>query len=128
MPRMLVADADEDTRKFVCRLSRRRLPGVQVVCTDSGLEALDLLSRGEYSVAIVDQDVRYLSGAEVIRRASWRQVRTPLVLLAAGATRALALRARQVGARDLLEKPVSVSQIDAVLHDYVGLRRLRKGS
>jgi len=125
MARILLASADEEVRGFLWRLSRRRVPDAALSCTHSGLEALDLLRRAQYCVGVVDQDLAHLSGLEAIRRARWRGVRTPLVLLAGGATRALALRARQVGAQDLLEKPVLVAQYDAVLRDFVGAHRLQ---
>jgi CheY-like chemotaxis protein len=125
---ILLAGADGDAQGLLCRLARRRVPRVRVVCTSSGPEALDLLARAEYSVAMVDQDLICLSGTEVIRRARCRQIKTPMVLFASGATRVLALRARQVGAQDLLEKPVLVSQVDAVLSDFVGMRRLPEGT
>ena len=127
MLQILLAGRDEYVTGFLCRIIRFRVPQIVSLCTGSGAEALEMLAGGGFSAGIVEQDLSDLCGMEIIRRARWRGMDMPLVLLAGESTRDLAIRAQQVGAQDLLEKPVTVQRIEAVIRDFVLVGRSGSG-
>src|SRR5260370_39204493 len=95
-----------------------RATGAVADQVDTVGEALEYLQTYEYDLVVLDQDLKDLSGTEVIRRLRAQRITTPVLLLTAsscGQSNAAALRA---GADDLLIKPYHndelVARIEAV--------------
>jgi CheY-like chemotaxis protein len=81
---VLVADDNESDRLLtLCHLGRT-LPvelDILVDCARDGVEALDRLRSHTYSLAVIDCDMPYLSGPEVVRAMHAEDLHIPVVLI-----------------------------------------------
>lgn len=102
--KLLFVDDDVDTRDVVG--DTLTLRGYEVVCVDTGAEALARLEHERFDAVISDLNMQGMSGLELCHRVHDAWPNLPLLLLTgflSPETRRAALRA---GAYDVLSKPI----------------------
>ena len=122
-PRLLVVDDDILIRKKL----EAELPGLgyQVESAENGNEALERLERETYDLAVLDQQLENgPSGIEVLQRINDLPDPPEVVFLSAHGSVATAVQAMKLGARDFVEKPYDLEQLDLALKRAGELRRL----
>lgn len=109
-PRLLLVDDEEI---FVRGLGRElsRL-GWQVQTADNTESALRALQQNEFDALVLDQQLPGANGIELLSELSRVLVRPVAVLLSGYLNVATTVRAIQGGASDVLEKPVSATELD----------------
>ncbi|NLG35058.1 MAG: sigma-54-dependent Fis family transcriptional regulator, partial [Lentisphaerae bacterium] len=111
---VLVVDDDTLMREFVVEtLTRER---IEVVQASNGIQARNLLQQREFDMAFVDIKMPGLSGMELLRWKSEKEVPTLTVIVTAFGTVEQAVEAMQLGAIDFLMKPFSPEQVELVLN------------
>ncbi len=101
---LLVEDDEDDffiTRSF---LDRAESTACALTWRDGYEEGLREALSGRYDVCLVDYRLGPMSGLDLIRAASERGARTPMILLTGQGDRALDMQAMQAGAADYLVK------------------------
>lgn len=110
-PRVLVAD-DNRTNLMILRkiLERARY---EVDTADNGNQALEMLQRHRYKVAVLDMHMPGRDGVEVMReyRFSRHGARTPVIMLTANATIDAKVESADAGADAYLTKPATASDV-----------------
>ncbi|HEY0467990.1 MAG TPA: sigma-54 dependent transcriptional regulator [Polyangiaceae bacterium] len=121
-PRLLLVDDEEI---FVRGLSRElsRL-GWQVQTADNAEGALRALRQHEFEALLLDQGLPGASGVEVLGELDRVLARPVAILLSGHLSVATTVRAIQGGASDVLEKPVSASELDARLRRLLEARNV----
>ncbi|MEI9951253.1 MAG: sigma-54 dependent transcriptional regulator [Pseudomonadota bacterium] len=115
-PRLLLVDDEEAfARALSGELSRL---GWHVQTADNAESALRALRQGEFDALVLDQELPGPNGARVLSELERVLARPVALLLSGPLSVATTVRAIQGGANDVLEKPVSASELD------VRLRRL----
>ena len=112
-PTVLVADDDEDLRGALTELVSHSLP-CRVIAARDGVEALAALRAGGVDVAVIDQRMPGLTGAEVIRAARAEGIATRFVLITAAVN--VAQLAGELGLDPWLGKPFGLDALIATLH------------
>jgi DNA-binding response OmpR family regulator len=122
MPNILLV---EDNLSL-CEVIQRDLKndGFAVEAVQSGLVALERLTRQDYDAVILDWMLPDIDGLEILRRLQARQVSAPVLMLTARAEEADRVIGLEVGADDYLTKPFSMRELVACLHAL--LRRVEK--
>lgn len=124
-PRLLITDDDRDLRETVAGVFRSR--GFETLEAADGEEALDLVSRHEVHLLLLDMHMPRLSGLETIRRL--RTLELPLafpwILISAALDDEIVAQARAAAAFSVLAKPLrlpeltgAVSQALAQVYDW----------
>ena len=118
--RLLIVD-DEPTIRFALSryLSRR---GFEVDATGEDGEARALMSACSYDFALLDLRLGGSGGYEgfaLVRFLRERAPGTKIALLTAYGSPEVANEARRCGANMLIEKPVSLQEIDRILREHV---------
>ncbi len=105
----------------------RELPqtGCTVTAVPSGEEALDILSRREFDVVLLDLKMPGLGGVETLRRLRSTGVAAEVVILTGHPDVDTAIEAMKLGAYDYLTKPFKLSEVEAVLRRAAEKRQLR---
>jgi PAS domain S-box-containing protein len=125
--RVLAVDDREENLEALEALLRR--DGLAVDVARSGSDALELLLRNEYAVALVDVQMPEMSGFELAKlmRGSERTKHVPIIFVTAGAVDAGAVaEGYESGAVDVLFKPVEPFVLRSKVRVFVELHRQKR--
>lgn len=102
------------------------LRGFEVVCVNSGADALVALDGGEFDIVVSDINMPGMSGIEFCRLAhtSWPQL--PVVLITAFGSMETAVSAIRAGAYDFISKPVQIPELLLTLARALEHRQLKE--
>ncbi len=119
--RMLVVDDEPDLRElYVLTLLRE---GWQADEAGSVAQALELLGRQEYEVAIVDMRLPDGEGLDILGWAQAQRRGERIIVATAYGSAASAVQALKLGAFDYLTKPVELTQLRQVVRSALGHRQ-----
>jgi diguanylate cyclase (GGDEF)-like protein len=125
-PRILIVDDISDNRTVLLRRFERR--GFEVVETDSGLKALDLIESQEFDVVLLDVMMPEIDGIETLKRI--RSTRSPselpVIMVTAKSESENVVDALGFGANDYVTKPVDFAVALARVNTQVGRRQAEK--
>jgi DNA-binding response OmpR family regulator len=108
-PSILVVDDEPDICANLCDILTEF--GYHVDTATNGINALKLLDRGHYDVALLDLKMPGMSGVEVYREIKRRSSDTIAVIISAYASTASAHEALETGAWRILAKPVDLALV-----------------
>ena len=100
--RLLVVDDDRAIRKLLERIARRA--GFEVDGAKDGLEALEMLDRAEYDIALIDLMMPRLSGYELVQLIGTRE-RRPVLIVATALTNGDCASVDDTLVREVIRKP-----------------------
>src|SRR3954469_6938353 len=124
--RILTGDDISDNRTVLLRRFERR--GFEVVETDSGLKALDLIASQEFDVILLDVMMPEIDGIETLKRI--RSTRSPselpVIMVTAKSESENVVDALGFGANDYVTKPVDFAVALARVNTQIGRRRAEK--
>lgn len=106
---VLVVDDEGAFRSTLLRRLGRR--GVNAVGAESGLEALDILSRWDIDVVVLDMKMPGMNGMEVLERVKRGHPGVEVVLLTGHMDREAARAAMEGGAFDYMLKPIAIEEL-----------------
>ncbi len=121
---LLLVDDDEE---FLDTLVRRfRRCGFNVDHASDGQQALDLATRRDFDVAVVDMMMPGLSGLELLKIFKESNVECEVIFLTGQGTVATAVEAMKLEAFDYLAKPFPLKELEAVVLRAGERRQLRR--
>ena len=109
MARILIVEDDADLSAVLDDCLRHE--GYATGLAGTGVEALDLLSRGEYDVMLLDRDLPVLSGDEVMRTADRLRIPVRTLMLTAAGSIEDRVHGLDLGADDYLPKPFAYPEL-----------------
>jgi CheY-like chemotaxis protein len=113
MRRILVVDDESTIRLALSRFLRTR--GFEVEAADSGIAAMELLSRERFSLMLCDLRMPGMTGLEVVPRALSIDHDLGIIMLTAVNDASSATEALTSGAFDYLTKPVELPDLQAAV-------------
>jgi two-component system, sensor histidine kinase and response regulator len=118
--RVLVVDDNVVNQEFAAEAVRRL--GHVVTTAESGVEALDILSKRTFDVVLLDVQMPGLDGLEVARRfrSMARGTRTPVVAVTAHTAREDRDRCAEAGFDAVLTKPATQATLGTIIRDVTG--------
>jgi two-component system, cell cycle response regulator len=122
MDTILLVEDDRFFREMFSNLLRAE--GYQVETASCGIEGLDMLANGQYSLVITDLVMPDISGLEIL---SWVRESHPMVdviMVTGNANLESAIYALKHGARDYLVKPVNPDEFKHSVAQCIQQRRL----
>ena len=108
--RLLIADDEEHTRSALVRAFQ--LKGYTCRGAADGQEALDILSREDYDLLLLDLRMPNIDGIQVMKTARERHPHLIVIILTAHASMESAITAVKAGAADYLTKPQSINDLE----------------
>jgi CheY-like chemotaxis protein len=111
-PHILVADDDPQMRRLIRSILER--DGYRVTEASDGLDALESIESGQFSLMMLDIDMPRLDGLGVLEelRTRIKTAGVPVVVLTAR-TDDTEIRVLELGAQDFLSKPVQPQSLQA---------------
>jgi len=110
---ILVADDEESIRWVLGKALSKQ--GYQVDLAANGSEALNLLRRNRYDLAVLDIKMPSISGLELLGRVQEEQPQVLVVIMTAESTMKNAVEAMKNGAYDYITKPFDLDALDAII-------------
>lgn len=111
--RILVADDEESMRWVLSKALKKK--GFSVDLAGDGDEALALIRKNSYELAILDIKMPGLSGLELLDRVREQESELLVVIMTAEASMKNAVEAMKRGAYDYITKPFDLDVIDAIV-------------
>jgi DNA-binding NtrC family response regulator len=122
--RLLVLEDDPPLSDVLCE-SLRDL-GHQAMAARTMAEALHLLERNDFEVALLDLMLPDGSGLDVLRRMVEETLPTEAIVLTGHASIGTALQAMKLGAYDYQTKPASIEELEVLVEKAADKARLRQ--
>ena len=113
IPNLLVTDDDLAFRQVVCEGLRRR--GFCVTEAGDGQEAIDVISRSNVHMVLIDVHMPRVTGLEVIRHLHQHPQSPPCVLMSAELNDEIRREAERMRAYQVLSKPIRLVQLTDVI-------------
>lgn len=123
-PRVLVVDDEEGIRDLLDDALTGW--GYQVSTAGGGGEALGLVTRQVFAVALVDLFLPEMDGLELLRELKRHDQAVDVVMMTGHATVGTAIEALKAGAYDYLEKPLSLDELQTLMGRLVEHRFLHR--
>ena len=125
--KILLLEDNDDVRKLLTFMKRL---GYKVFEAATGLEAIDLASRVQPDLIMVDLRLPEMNGVEATVRlkANPSNRDTPLLVITASGAGIDTRRALDAGAAEILHKPIDVTTLSSVLRRYLSPRSTTRRS
>ena len=117
-PRVLVVDDDDGARRHLVRGLTRQ--GFVATPAEGGREAMTRLEEEAFEAVVCDLLMPEVDGLDVLRHSRTLPRAPAFVVLTAHGNVGVAVDAMKLGALDFLEKPASLSEIEAALRTALG--------
>jgi len=121
--RLLIVDDEEDMLTGLQRTIERNIPGLEVVTSTRGSEALRLMAAQSFDLALLDVMMPEMNGIALLEKLRAKDPELSVVMMTAFASIDLAVDAIKKGAYDFITKPFDKDTILRVIHK--GLERNR---
>ena len=122
--RVLIIDDERAMREVLQEhLAKEKFEAVAV---GTGNEALEILEKDSFDVAVVDLRLPDIDGIEIITRRREAGDETPFLLITAYASVRTAVNALKAGAADYLIKPIRIPDLVHRIRQLYDLERLRR--
>ncbi len=107
--RILCTDDNRDTRELV--FAMLQTSGHDVICVESGAQALDLLRRAKFDLIVLDNWMPDLTGTELTSAIREFDTTTPILFYSAAAYERDKRAALEAGAQAYLTKPEGIDHL-----------------
>jgi DNA-binding NtrC family response regulator len=121
--RLLIVDDEEDMLTGLQRTIERNIPGLEVVTSTRGSEALRRMAEQSFDLVLLDVMMPEMNGIILLEQLRARDPELSVVMMTAFASIDLAVEAIKKGAYDFITKPFDKDTILRVIHK--GLERNR---
>jgi CheY-like chemotaxis protein len=118
-PVVLVVEDDDSLRHLLRALLRHWHPACDVVLAPDGLAALDAIARRTVQLVITDYNMPKMDGVELTARIKAASPTTRILMISVLASPGLEARARAAGADVVLEKPLKLPKLEAVIRSLL---------
>jgi DNA-binding NtrC family response regulator len=122
---VLIVDDDTEVRGLLAAVLEAD-GGASVAQAESGAEAMSLLGREEFDVAVVDVQLPDHSGIEILRWARGAEIDAELIMLTGHADVETAVQAMRLGAYDFITKPCKNAELREVVAKAAEKKALRR--
>lgn len=117
----LVVDDNKENRKLIDAILNSM--GVQVVCTDNGASAIELLESQEYQLVFLDQMMPEKSGIETLKELRYLKDEyyqtLPIILMTVNTKEEAKKEYGELGFTDCISKPISVNEVKSSLRKWI---------
>lgn len=103
MKKILIVDDEREICTFFSYLLSKK--GYQVTTVQSGREALEIIDRDKFHLALLDLKLPDLDGLTLLRKLKEKNCRCQVIIMTGYSTVKSAITAMQLGALDYIEKP-----------------------
>ena len=127
-PKVSVLVADDEKNLVNVLKEELASAGFEVFTAYNGRDAIKLLEGKKFDVCLLDINMPFMNGVEVLRLASQQEVATEFIVLTADATVSTVIEAMKLGAYDYVVKPCALERIIFLVNKANEKRLMKKES
>ncbi|MFZ3072472.1 MAG: sigma-54 dependent transcriptional regulator [Thermodesulfobacteriota bacterium] len=127
-PKVSVLVADDEKNLVNILKEELASAGFEVFTAYNGKDALKLLEQKKFDVCLLDVNMPFINGVEVLRIAGEQAVPTEFIVLTADATVSTVIEAMKLGAYDYVVKPCALERIIFLVNKANEKRLMKKES
>jgi len=120
--KVLIVEDSTASREFIAS-TIKQIDGAEVVCANSGFDALKLLPRYRFDLIITDINMPDINGLELINfvkmNPNYRE--TPLIIVTGEGRQHDRERGLQLGASEFLIKPLAADHLVSLVRKYLNV-------
>ena len=119
--RALVVE-DSPTMRQLIVLALRKLPGLEVVEANDGVDALKTLASGQVDIVITDINMPIMDGLKLVKRiraADGAYATIPIIIITTEGADEDRVRALALGANTYITKPIQPAQVTAKVRELL---------
>lgn len=117
----LVVDDNKESCKLIDAILSSM--GVEVVCTDNGASAIELLETQEYQLVFMDQMMPEKSGLETVKELRYQEdeyyQKLPIILMTINTKEEAKKEYGEAGFTDCISKPINVNEVKSSLQKWI---------
>lgn len=114
--RVLIVDDERGIRDLLSEVISSE--GHQVLCADSGIEALDRLSSSSIDIVFLDVRMPRGDGMTALKEIHSLWPNLPVIMITGGGNREIMIKARELGAVACMIKPFSMVDVIDMLDEF----------
>jgi len=107
--KVLLVDDEKDFLEIMSERMQAR--GIEVITSDSALEALNMIEKESYDAIILDFMMPEMDGLETLKAIKEKRPELQIILLTGHATVEKGVEAMKLGAMDFVEKPADLEAL-----------------
>lgn len=107
--RILIVDDEADLRTLLRHILTAQ--GYQITDAEDGEEAIELIKRQKFDIALLDIQMPNINGIQVLKYIKEHSPQTKAVMLTGYADLKHAMEAKEFGARDFIGKPYKLEDV-----------------
>lgn len=119
MTRLLVVDDDESMLESITDWIDYKRPDSHYDSAANGLEALELLRTGDYSVVICDWEMPELDGPGLFSRMLELGINVPFILLTGNIEPSSVAKITSIGVKLYMAKPFKLTELDLLIDQAI---------
>lgn len=116
--RFLIAEDEKLEREYLCSVLKRRYPTAIIDEAANGNEAYEYFTLNQYTLCILDIQMPYMNGLEVIEKIRKLDNEVPILISTAHTVFEYARKAIGLGVNEYLVKPYSAKTLNTVLDHF----------
>jgi DNA-binding NtrC family response regulator len=120
---ILVVEDEDIARRNLEHILKKE--GYEVITTDNGAKALDLLRRRDFDLVLTDLKMEKVDGMQVLEKTRELQPYTEVIMITGYATVDSAVAAMKEGAYHYIAKPYRIDEIRQIVRQALMKRRLQ---
>ena len=123
LPVLIIDDEEDVLKSFTILLQSTGINNI-ICCSDSR-KALDILSKQEASIILLDLFMSHVSGEQLLLKIGQRSPDIPVIIVTASNRLESAISCMKMGAYDYLTKPIDEDVFVNVVRRAIELREIR---
>ena len=121
--KILIVDDDLDTAKYLASIVKQRNFVAEIVC--NGCDALHSIKSIHYDLVLLDLDLPYINGRDVLKKVRKLSIGVPVIIISAASSIKEKILIFSLGADDYITKPFDsrefMARVDAVTRRAAGI-------
>ena len=122
--KILIVDDDASFRRIVDYTLKEE--GYKTTLAEDALEALNRLSKSDFSLVVTDVRMPHMNGLELLKKIQTETPELPVIVVTAHAAVEDAVKAMREGAADYIVKPVNRDHLKVVVRKALDVQRLKR--
>ncbi len=119
--RILIVDDEEDLTWSISKRLAKDGDSLEIICTNSGSNALEMLSKYKVDLLVTDIRMPGISGLQLLNEVKVRYPRTPVIVMTAYGSIEVKKVLEHLGKTGYIEKPFEINELRKLIYSLLRL-------